>query len=352
MPLNEPTWWYADRPRTEAALLAPVSALYGWTARMRLTRGRPVRAALPVICVGNLVAGGSGKTPTTLMIEDCLSELGHHPQFLTRGYGGREAGPIVVDPARHLAADVGDEALLLAARARTTVARRRDQGAALIARTAPAGSVIVMDDGLQNPHLAKDLSLAVIDAARGIGNGRVIPAGPLRAPLAFQLGLVDAAIINRGVSSASPAPLAAMLRDCGFTRDVLTVAVQPSGDLSWLQGARVLAFAGIANPDRFFTLLAALGATIESRRTFADHAPISTAAAGEILEAAQRADLKLVTTEKDLARIGAGAGNGAIRDLAEHARTVPIRIEIGEDDRARLKTLIREAIARKSRVHQ
>ena len=196
MSAEEPSWWYNREAALAQRLLDPVARIWAWSAVRRLRTGKPHRVGLPVVCVGNFTAGGTGKTPLALYLARALADRGERPAFLTRGYGGRLRGPHVVDTALDTAADVGDEPLLLARQALTVVARDRAKGAALIAGLSGLAppTAIVMDDGLQNPGLAKDLSIAVVDARRGLGNGRVIPAGPLRAPLAAQLRIVDAIV--------------------------------------------------------------------------------------------------------------------------------------------------------------
>ncbi len=192
MPLNEPRWWYTASKggRLAARLLAPVADAYGAVAEARYRRHAPYRASLPTICVGNFTAGGTGKTPLTRCIVEHLLSLGESPVCLTRGYGGRLPGPVWVDPSRHGAADVGDEPLLLARSAPVMVSRDRAEGARAIEAAEIKATVIVMDDGLQNGTVAKDLTIAVVDATRGMGNGQVIPAGPRRAPLCFEIALV------------------------------------------------------------------------------------------------------------------------------------------------------------------
>src|SRR4051812_5054707 len=185
--MKAPRFWW-DKPGAMAALLAPIASLYGAVAARRLSEAG-ARAGTPVICVGNLTVGGAGKTPAAMAIARLLIEAGEQPYFLTRGYGGRLAGPVVVETG-HSAVQVGDEPLLLARVAPTIVAANRVAGAKL-AREKGA-SVVVMDDGFQNPSLVKDLSILMIDGGRGIGNGRVLPAGPLRVPLEPQLDRADA----------------------------------------------------------------------------------------------------------------------------------------------------------------
>ena len=188
MRLDEPPWWYRDPPSGIATVLRPLAALYGWAAAARYWRATPYRSRLPVICVGNFTAGGTGKTPLVIHLCERLKAAGHEPVALTRGYGGRLSGPYWVNAKSDVARDVGDEALLLARAAPTLVARDRRAGAHAIETGPHPVTVIVMDDGLQNPGLAKDLTIAVVDGGRGFGNGLTMPAGPLRAPLAVPAG--------------------------------------------------------------------------------------------------------------------------------------------------------------------
>src|ERR1700712_1161588 len=198
--MREPAFWYRPSSWT-SRLLLPLGALYGLAAGQRLQR-EGFDAGVPVLCVGNYHVGGAGKTPTVLALARLLRDLGETPVVLSRGYGGRLHGPIQVDPARHVAADVGDEPLMMARTIPVIVARDRIDGAAL-ARSQGA-TVILMDDGFQNPAIAKDASLIVVDGDRGVGNGCVFPAGPLRAPLPPQLARTDALIIVGKGSAANP----------------------------------------------------------------------------------------------------------------------------------------------------
>jgi tetraacyldisaccharide 4'-kinase len=184
--LDEPTWWYGGGGDFRQRALVPLGRLYGWIAERRYSRHRPYRSRLPVICVGNFTAGGTGKTPLAIAIARLLIARGERPVFLTRGYGGRTAGPAWVAASPGAARLYGDEPLLLCAVAPTLVARDRRAGVIAIEADRRQPTVIVMDDGLQNGAVAKDLSLALVDGKRGVGNGEVIPAGPLRAPLDFQ----------------------------------------------------------------------------------------------------------------------------------------------------------------------
>jgi tetraacyldisaccharide 4'-kinase len=294
--MREPEFW--RRRSLSSLLLTPLAAIYGAIAASRMKKAGQ-SLAVPVICVGNYHGGGAGKTPTTLALVRLLRELDETPVVLSRGYGGSLNGPVEVDPDRHGAADVGDEPLMMARSVTVVVAKDRVAGATLaLSRRA---SVIVMDDGFQNPALAKDVSLIVIDGSRGIGNGWVIPAGPLRAPLWLQCERTDALLIVGEGTAADP--VAARIKSKGapvlrghFAPDPAIVAA--------LSGRPVLAFAGIGDPDRFFATLRACGIAVAAERPFPDHHPFSADDIASLRNQAQRDGLILVTTEKDLARLG------------------------------------------------
>jgi tetraacyldisaccharide 4'-kinase len=297
-----------------------------------LTR-QGARAGVPVICVGNPTVGGAGKTPAALTIARLLIAAGRAPVLVSRGYGGRLAGPVRVDSARHTARDVGDEPLLLARAAPTIVARDRRAGAA--AAIAAGSDVIVMDDGFQNPSLAKNWSLLVVNAARGIGNGRVLPAGPLRAPLAEQLARADALVVVGDGDAARPVVAAAATRGVS----VLTARLMPEPSvLAAIRDEKVLAFAGIGDPGRFFATLNQAGVTVAARRAFGDHHRYTAAEAAELNAQAARGDLLLVTTEKDMARI---EGDPAAAPLA---KAVALPVTLVFDDAAALRGLLAKAI--------
>jgi tetraacyldisaccharide 4'-kinase len=294
--MREPAFWHRP-PSWISKLLTPLGALYGAVAARRLA-GEGFDAGIPVLCVGNYHVGGAGKTPTVLALTKLLRDLGETPVVLSRGYGGRLHGPISVDPKRHAAADVGDEPLMLARTVPVVVARERLDGVAL-ARSQNA-SVILMDDGFQNPAISKDACLIVIDGDRGLGNACVFPAGPLRAPLAPQLARTDALIVI-GDGSAAKAVAAAIA-----ARGRPVMAAQLKADeasVAALRGKRVLAFAGIGDPPRFFRTLRACGIEVALERAFPDHHPFSQNEIEGLIADATREALTLVTTEKDLARL-------------------------------------------------
>ena len=339
MPLDEPGWWYRDGADGMATCLAPLGALYGWAARRRYDRIQPYRSRQPVLCAGNFTAGGTGKTPLVVHLCERLLTAGRHPIALTRGYGGRHAGPHWVED-NDSARDVGDEALLLARTAPTLVARDRAVGARAVEARSHAADVIVMDDGLQNPQLAKDLTIAVIDGGRGLGNGRVIPAGPLRAPLEFQLELTDAVVVNEAAPAAGDG-VAAWLRH-RFNGPVLRAATVAAGDAGWLKAQRVVAWAGIGAPQRFFAMLEALGADAVETIVFRDHQRLVEADADRLLGLGRRHRAILVSTEKDLARLK--GATGALAELAGATRALPVKLHFAEPDAERLTALIDSAL--------
>lgn len=341
MRLDEPGWWYGRPGHPLGPLLAPLGSIYGALARRRLERGAEYRSRLPVICVGNFTAGGTGKTPLTLHLAGTLARAGHLPVALTRGYGGRLKGPYWVDATRDGAGDVGDEALLLSQVLRTMLSRDRAAGAKAIETGPHPASVIVMDDGLQNGSLAKDLVIAVVDGRRGFGNGRVIPAGPLRAPLPFQMHLADVIVVNE--TAGGDGRVADTLRR-EFTGAVLRAATTPTGDTGWLAEAPLLAWAGIGGPERFFGLLAALGGDVRIRRCFPDHHPLSDLEAAELIEASRTSGTRLVTTAKDHARLH--RRGGAAAELARESRVLEIGLTFSAGDADRLDEIVQSALAR------
>jgi tetraacyldisaccharide 4'-kinase len=330
--MREPGFWH--RPSSWVShLLLPLGALYGAVAARRL-RQEGFDVGIPVFCVGNYHVGGAGKTPTVLALTNMLRDLGETPVVLSRGYGGRLQGPIKVDPARHAAADVGDEPLMLAQMVPVVVARDRISGVAL-ARSQGA-SVILMDDGFQNPAIVKDASLIVIDSNRGLGNGRVFPAGPLRAPLSPQLVRTDALIVVGDGNAAGP--VAAAIAAKGGP--VLSAHLRANEiSLALLRGKRVLAFAGIGDPVRFFRTLRTGGIDVVQERAFADHHPYAQAEIEDLIGQAKRDALTLVTTEKDLARLRTG---GRLASYAQEI--VPFAVTLEFDDVAGLRKFVADRL--------
>jgi tetraacyldisaccharide 4'-kinase len=331
--MREPAfWWRAGDWRS--ALLTPLAAIYGAVGARRMAQSGK-SAGVPVICVGNPTVGGAGKTPLVLALARMLDAA--RPVLLSRGYGGRLAGPIRVGPGRHRADDVGDEPLLLARVAPTIVARDRVKGAA--AAVAAGAGIIVMDDGFQNPSLQKNFSVLVVDARRGLGNGKVLPAGPLRAPLGAQLDRADTLVLVG--RSPAEAVIAEKARKRGIP--VLHACLQPdAGAAAKLAGHRVLAFAGIGDPEKFFLTLKEAGIVVAATRSFADHHRYSPADARALCQEAERDGLVLVTTEKDLVRL---QGDIEVAELAACARALPVTLVL--DDEAALARLMQEKISRR-----
>jgi tetraacyldisaccharide 4'-kinase len=332
--MREPEFWWT-KPGVAAWLLSPVALIYGAIAGWRMRR-TGFRAGIPVICVGNFTLGGTGKTPSAIAIAKLLTAGGETPFFLTRGYGGRLAGPVRVDPASHHASDVGDEPLLLARQRPTIVARDRAAGAAF-AQSAGA-TVIVMDDGLQNPSLQKDFSIAVVDGRRGFGNAYVFPAGPLRAPLATQFAKVHAIlVVGKGAGVSPVADLARAHR-----HPVLRARLEPAADAVKAIGRRkAFAFAGIGDPEKFFMTLASAGIEAMVEESFADHHAYSEDEAARILARCEAERLVPVTTEKDIARLS--GQDGARGRLAAAAKAMPVTLV--PDDSDMLRKLLRDALA-------
>jgi tetraacyldisaccharide 4'-kinase len=280
------------------------------------------RANVPVICIGNFTLGGTGKTPAAVAVAKLLKDEGRKPALLTRGYGGSMSGPIVVDPQRHTAADVGDEALLLAHATATIVARDRVAGAQ--AAETQGADVIVMDDGLQNPSLTKDLTIALVDARRGVGNGSVFPAGPLRASLDAQLERCNALLVVGDGGKAEVTATKAQQRGL----PVFHGALQPGeAAIGALTARPALAFAGIGDPEKFFATLRAAGVDVKAMRAFPDHHRFTADEAGELIMQAEHNGLRLVTTAKDHARM---TGDPALSALAERAYVLPVTMKVKE----------------------
>lgn len=296
--MRPPAFWDASPRHPIARALAPVGALYGRFTAARMDR-LGTTGPCPILCVGNLTLGGAGKTPTALALAAMLRDLGAEPGFLTRGYGGSLAGPVLVDAARHDAAQVGDEPLLLARAATTVVSRDRPAGAQLCAKA--GATVIVMDDGLQNPSLAKDLSLAVVDAGVGIGNGLPFPAGPLRVPLERQWRHVDALVLVGEGEAGERVAVLAQNRNLPVFRARLLPDLAGSG----LTGRRVVAFAGIGRPEKFFATLRDVGADLVAQLGFPDHHAYRDGELAGLIAEAKRLGAGLITTEKDLVRLPA-----------------------------------------------
>jgi len=321
--VKAPAFWSAP-PGVTARLLSPLGWIYGRAAAWRMDRPGQ-QAALPVVCIGNLTAGGAGKTPAALMLADALRARGERPFVVSRGYGGRLAGPVRVDPRTMVAADCGDEPLLLARHVPVIVSRDRAAGAALA--LAEGATVALLDDGLQNPRLAKDFAIAVIDAEVGFGNGFCLPAGPLRAPLEAQMRHVDV-LLSIG---ATVAPDLAR-----WGKPVVAARIVPDPvAVAALVGRRLLAFAGIGRPEKFFATLARAGLDVAATRAFGDHHAFSVGEIAALRAEASAAGLTLVTTEKDAMRLP---------HHSEEIAVLPIALAMEDDG---LVERVAEAIGRR-----
>jgi tetraacyldisaccharide 4'-kinase len=314
--MRPPAFWHLE-PGLRSALLSPLGAVYAAGTRRRLATGARARVGVPVICVGNLNAGGTGKTPTVVALAGRLAERGIKAHAVTRGHGGSLIGPVRVEERVHRADQTGDEALLLAAFLPTWVAKDRAEGAR--AAVAAGAEAILLDDGFQNGALSHDLSLIVVDAHIGFGNGRVIPAGPLREPVAAGMRRAD---LMLSIGDAEGQARFSERWGDAVTVPRLEGALVPLATGLPLKGLPVLAFAGIGHPEKFFRTLKHLGAELKSTHALTDHQPLTEQLMARMLREAKGIGAQVVTTEKDAVRLPAS--------LRSQVMTVPVRLGIDD----------------------
>jgi tetraacyldisaccharide 4'-kinase len=293
--VKAPAFWSVDDRSLWPIIFSPLAQIYGLGQRIRRLISRPVKIGKPVICIGNLIAGGAGKTPTALAICRLLQQRGMNVQFLSRGYGGRLKGPVRVDSAIHTHLDVGDEPLILAQIAPCWISHDRVAGAK--AAENDGADVILMDDGFQNPHLFKNLSLLVVDTGFGFGNGKLMPAGPLREPVNIGLRRAGATIL---IGKAENFPGSDLI---DRRKPVLRGLLIPTDQALKLAGEKVVAFAGIGRPQKFFDSLVEAGCEVAKGIEFPDHYQYNDEDFIDLVDQAATMSAKLVTTRKDYVRL-------------------------------------------------
>lgn len=332
MASEAPPFWY-ETPGFRTAILSPISWIYGKIASDRMIKAKRRKVDVPVICIGNFTVGGTGKTPTAIALAKSASEMGLKPGILTRGYGGTATSPTLVDVTHHSAKYVGDEPMLLAKTAPTMVSQDRYAGA--LALIEQGVDIILMDDGFQSAHLWFDYSVLVVDAVRGLGNGKVIPAGPVRAPLKDQMIYAHAlCVIGNGNTADDLIRIAAR-----SAKPVYNAVLRPNS-ASEFANKECLAFAGIGDPQKFFTSLEKTGAKLQLTKAFPDHHYYSDDEIEELMSLAKQSELELVTTRKDYVRLQ--SGHGKSKEFSELLKVLDITLMF--DDPATSSIIINRAM--------
>ncbi len=335
MALDEapPFWW--QKNSWQGYALSPASYVYGRIAARRMDMIASAKVNVPVICVGNFIVGGAGKTPTVHMLANYAKSLGYKVGILSRGHGGAITNPTIINLEKHNAHDVGDEALLHAENSLTVISANRIAGAKLLVEH--DCTVIIMDDGFQNPGLHKDFNLVLIDAKRGLGNGFSMPGGPMRVPFKHQLLHTDAVFITGEGDAADKA----IRKAARAGKPVFHSHTEVKGRSEY-KGEQVLAFAGIADPSKFFDTLKSIGVEIKSEKMFGDHHVFTEEECAELIDRSTEQKLKLFTTQKDAARLkDMGEAQNKVLELCE-----VIQIAVKPEDPAMLKRVFNIALDR------
>ncbi|MBP02908.1 MAG: tetraacyldisaccharide 4'-kinase [Rhodospirillaceae bacterium] len=323
--MKTPNFWY--KQKSIGKYLEPLGFIYGAVTAYKIRYSRPTSVKIPVISVGNLTVGGTGKTPIAISLAQILKEKGEVPAVILRGYGGRLHGPIKVDGKIHSALDVGDEAILHAKHGRTWIARKRSQAAVQAEKN--GATVIILDDGHQHSSLKKDFSILIVDGEKGFGNKKIIPAGPLREHINTGLKRADKIVIMREITNKSAKALAER-------HHILKANLKIVDNNISLAGTRVVAFAGIGQPDYFFETLNNAGAELIETYSFADHHKYSSTQIEDIKDRACVLNAITVTTEKDATKI----------DLAQHSNICVLKTEVEWENISEIRQLMKKIMTR------
>ena len=349
MSLQPPSWWQDDTGHSLPKYLNPLGQIYGQAVKWRFRYTKPYQSKLPVICIGNFTLGGTGKTPLAIKFAHILKGLGWEPSFLSRGYKGKYAGPLLVNQDEHNANDVGDEPLLLSQHAPAIISKNRVEGVWLIEQR--SSNIVIMDDGFQNPTVQKNLSFIAIDSSTALGNERIFPAGPLRAPLEFQLPKATAIILT-GSNKAEKENIKELLQTkFNFKKPILSGELTALEDTEWLKEKPILAYAGIGRPEKLFQSLENAGGKVIRRNPFPDHHNFTSKDAEQLTKLALADDLQLVTTEKDHVRIDEN-NHHQLRALKRMSRPFPVKFKFEKGDEEKLITLIKERYPKPLEIEQ